>query len=236
MNGIAIRILCVVISLAAVCACGIPTAQYLGAPETASVDWTISPPTVTFAHNVTYNSGENFLGYEIYYKFYAYSTNPSQSTFATDLAVISAAAPGTGTYTVENRGFQRIWQADDTDGIPPLIVVASDDSATDFEVQLVFPDKASPLSPDPAAATFLDTTIELARTPESGVAGESFESDDISTDPNDSDVPPGIPSTDLAIHMGVVILAYGTDNTGGTFQPLYSNPAMVEEPLELLLK
>jgi hypothetical protein len=227
----------VVVSLAAVVSCGIPTTQFLGAPASSSVDYTVfSPPSVTFAHNVTDNSGENFLGYEIYYKFYALTVNPSQSDFGTDLSIIRAAAPGTGTSTVENRGFRRIWLADDTDGILPLVSVSSADAAIDFDVQIVFPDKASQLSPEPATATFLSATAELARQPAAGLAGESFESDDLSTDPNDSDIPAGIPSTDPAIHMAIVIFAYGTDNTGGTFQPLYSNPAMVDQPLEIILQ
>ena len=47
----------------------------------------------------------------------------------------------------------------------------------------------------------------------------------------------GIPDTDLVIHLGLVILAYGIDafSDNPTFQPLYSEPLTVYEPLEILL-
>ena len=56
------------------------------------------------------------------------------------------------------------------------------------------------------------------------------------TNPNDPDIPEGISPTDLRIHMAIVVLAYGTDYTGGTFRPLYSDPLIVEQPLEIILQ
>ena len=236
MTKTALRVLCAVTVAAAVASCGIPTTQYLGPVDADSIVWTASPATVTFEHNALDNSTENFLGYEIYYKFYAQTPNPTDGQFGTDLAVIDAAAPGTGLNTVLNQQFRRITGANTASVVAPLIPVDPSDSTGVFAISLIFPDKASQLSPDPTTAQYLAEVIELARQPDTGLFGETFESDDLTTSPNDADIPAGIPPTDLFIHMGIVILAYGTDNTGGTFQTLYSNPQMVLQPLEIILQ
>ena len=248
MNKIAIPIILFAVSCAAISSCGIPTTHFLGPPNQDTVSWSVfAPPSVTFAHNVTDNSGENFVGYEIYYKFYQHTANPSDGDFGDDYATLAAAAPGSGITTLQDSafGFRRIWKAGDTVVNLPLISINSTepptDPATPFDVESVFPDRISALSPDPAQAIFLDRTgensIKLVRDPEAapGPSGKTFESEDISTDPADPDIPAGIPPTDDRIHMAIVILAYGLDYAGGTFQPLYSDPLIVEQLLEIIL-
>jgi len=244
MERIAIRIPWLVAIFALVVACGIPTSPFLGSPDRDDVVWSIfAPPSVTFAHNVTDNSTENFRGYEIYYKFYQYTPAPLGGEFGTDHAVLDAAASGSGKSTVEAHGFRRIWEAGDIVGAPPLISIDPSESATAFDVQLIFPDKVSALLPPdpvlpPASAVFLGRNVELVRDPQAGTepTGKTFESDDLSTDPNDPDIPAGISPTDDRIHIAFVILAYGIDFTGGTFGSIYSDPFMVEEPLEIILQ
>ena len=250
MERIAIRIPWLVAILALVVSCGIPTSPFLGSLDREDVVWSVfAPPSVTFAHNVTDNSTENFRGYEIYYKFYQYTPAPLEGEFGADRAVLDAAASGSGKSTVEAHGFRRVWEAGDIVGAPPLISIAPSESATAFDVELIFPDKISallppdPVPPDPtipapASALFLGGNVELVRDPQGGTepTGKTFESDDISTDPNDPDVPAGISPTDDRIHIAIVILAYGIDFTGGTFGSIYSDPFMVEEPLEIILQ
>ena len=244
MNNTAIRSLWLAAIFALFSSCGIPTIQVLAAPEVVS--WTVAPPTVTFSHNVIANSTENFIGYELYYKFYQHTPNPSEGEFGDDLSILGGAVPSSGTAAVTGQGFRRIWKAGDTVANLPLISIQltepPTDPATAFEVDIAFPDRVSILFPDPAEAAFLDRTDEnstkLVRDPDvaPGASGKTFESDDIAIDPNDLDIPAGIPPTDDRIHMAVVILAYGIDYTGGTFQPIYSDPLMAGQPLEIILQ
>lgn len=229
--------------------CGIPTTEFLGAPDSTLTEYNVQTFQVTFPHNATDNSTDNFLGYEIYYKFYQFDADPLASAFGSDYAAISSAAPGSGIATVEGRGYHRMREslqtasAEETDQ-PPLIPVSASERATDFDVRLQFPDKPSASSPDPASAQALDdgvpigSEIRFARAREASPLETelSFESDDITIDPNDGDVPQGIPSRDSPLHMGIVILAYGADFTGGTFGTLYSSPLIIERPLEILLQ
>ena len=241
MSKIAIRIIWLAATFAVISSCGIPTTQFLGAPE--AVSSTVTPPTVTFAHNVTDNGtdpdkdieNEDFLGYELYYKFYQWMPNPVDGQFGADLSIINAASAGTGTVT--GQGFRRVWEADKTILQPPLISIDRSESGDPFDVVLIFPDKPSASSPEPAEAVFLSRSVQLARDPYAGAVRveRTFESDDISTDPPDPDIPASIPPTDPNIHMAIVILAYGADKTGGTFGPLYSKPVMVDQPLEIIL-
>lgn len=256
MNNIPVRIFWLVAAFAVISSCGIPTSgitRVLGAPEEDPPP-TVTGQTVTFRHNFTDNNIPDFLGYEIYYKFYPYLAVPADGGFGADLSVLRDAPPGSGTATVTGRGFRRIWKASDTVANLPLIPLDDGDpdtldptASTDFYVKILFPDRPSASSPDPAVAHFVDVnevrlfpdrSIEPVRDPAAapGPSGETFESDDISTNPNDPDIPAGIPLTDDRIHMAVVILAYGIDYTGGTFQPIYSDPLMLDQPLEIILK
>jgi len=229
-----------------------------------SIHGTVSSPQVGFAHNTIDNSdrNENFLGYEVYYKFYPFLPVPMEGDFGNDYAAVDGAAAASGKTTVEGRGFRRIWKAGDTVAYLPLIARDDRDPATEdadasdgFYVQILFPDRPSASSPYPATAHayFHDEdgvpvvdgegfpivkSVLLVRDPQAatGPSGKTFESDDIATDPNDLDVPAGIPPTDDRIHMAIVILAYGTDVTDGTFGPLYSKPIMIEQPLEIILQ
>lgn len=245
MNKVAIRVIWFVMPFAVISSCGIPTSQFLGPPDREDVSWSVfAPPTVTFAHNVTDNSGENFRGYEIYYKFYPYLPAPMDGEFGTDRTALNAAASGSGKSTLDALGFYRIFGRlpPEEDGeiveVPPLISIDQADSATPFPVELLFPNRVSVLSPDSARTLFLTSTVYLLRDQQAGtlLSEKTFESDDLSTDPNDPDIPAHIPPTDDRIHMAIVIMAYGTDFTGGTFESIYSDPLIVEQPLEIILQ
>ncbi len=252
MNNIAIRIIFLVATFAVISSCGIPTTQFLGPPDGDTVSWTVSPPTVTFSHNDAENSTENFLGYEIYYKFYQFLPDPMNGEFGSDYAALVGAAPGSGKTAVEARGFHRVFEAGDTVGDLPLVGIETPDPpidpSTKFDVEIAFPYRPSALSPAPALAVLLDRnaptgsdqlgSVQLVRDPlgGTGLSEKSFESDDISTAPPDLDIPLGIPQTDAVIHMAIVVLAYGIDYTGGNFETLYSDPLIIEEPLEIILQ
>jgi len=232
-------------------ACGIPTTEFLGPPDATATAYQANPPNVTFPHNTLDNSTDNFLGYELYYKFYAYSTDPNEGQFGDDYGVISTAAPGRGKITVEERGFHRIRKSLDSatpeeSNQPPLIAVDQADKTIAFQVVITFPDKPSASSPVPASvrAEVISTgdpvgeEIFIIRARDASAIEQplTFESDDISIDPPDADVPAGILTRATPLHMVLVILAFGTDYTGGTFQTLYSDPLMIENPLEIFLQ
>ena len=229
MKNTALLVLCLA-AILVMSSCGInPPTEFLGAPEIEFIKHSVfAPPSITFAHNVADNDVEEFLGYEVYYKFYQYSPTPASGGFGNDLATIDADfSRGPGNLLAA--GFRRVLDAD-MDMLPPLIKVDSDDAGTNFDVVLTFPDKA--VSPLPAKAEFLEAIVTLLRPPEvkPDFTESTFESDDMSA--GDLDIPTGIPPTDDRIHLGIVILAYGRDVTV-TFQPIYSEPLMVEVPLEL---
>lgn len=225
-------------ALVVLASCGIPTTSFIGPPKADDIQSTSTPPTVLFTHNAADNGTDDFLGYEVYYKFYRSEPDALNAEFGDDLQVVTDAAAVSGTGTLETRGFHRVWDAADDVGSLPLIPIASSESGDSFVVTLRFPDKASAASPEPAAAQYLGRTVYLSRDPALLPTGadRGFESVALHTDPPDGDVPPGIPGTDTILHVGIAILAYGADNTGGTFGILYSGPVMVGEPLELILE
>jgi len=229
--------------------CGIPTTEFLGAPDSTLVEYNVQLASLSFPHNNVDNTTDNFLGYELYYKFYEHSSQPLDNEFGSDLSAVNNSAPGSGKTTLDDRGFFRIRESVVT-GVPgevdqpPLLPVDSGDRTTAFEVRVKFPDV--PLSP---VAANLQThliadgsefgpEIELARAREASPLEIElgFESNDISIAPPDLDVPSGIITRDTPLQMAIVILAYGTNFTGGTFATLYSDPLMIELPLEIVLQ
>lgn len=237
-------------------ACGIPTIQYLGPPDPREVEvLSFAPPRVVFTHNTADNDTGNFLGYEVYYKFYSYQADYDQGPFGTDYDFFDTTASGAGISTIENRGFYRVSSLGETPGTtsPPLIEIPPDQTDVEFQVTLEFPNANAASNPEPARLSLIDpdtpgtvTAFELIRDPDlfAGLIDINFaedigfESDDISTDPNDPDVPADIPETDLYLHMGLVLLAYGSDYdnpSGATFGPLYSDPLMLDIPLRIII-
>ncbi len=210
-----------------VAGCGIPQITFLAPPQLGSVN--ILPPAVTFTHDPR-NDFEGFRGYEIYYKFYP-SVN-AQTQFTNDLSSIDVAGPQTVTSVLDQRGFYRIF-ASGRDTLPAIEISASERGlAFDVSIQFQFtttgePAKATWSATGPEAEELVrDQSIFEATEGEIGFPAPDLIPGAHPDLPDDSELDPP------AVDMAIVILSYGNDFE--TFSSVYSQPAVVDELLEIV--
>ena len=222
---------------AAVAGCGIPQISYLAPPIEGTTD--TLPPIVRFTHDplndrdtVTYG----FLGYEIYYKFYASAS--AQTQFDTDRASVEDAGPGTVVGVLGQRGFDRAYALDrptrpairvevpeptDPDD-PPLSVSVT--------IQFQFTSQADKhaeaqwtVGQAEVQSLIRDQDLLAAREPDLG-----FRIDDLEPGIHE-DLPAATALTGSTISMAVAILAYGIDYNA--FAPIYSTAIVADQLLEI---
>ena len=212
-------------------ACGIPQFIVLQQPEFVAVP--VLTNEIRLSHD-TANDVDDFLGYEIYYKFY--DPDGADSAFSIDEAAIAAVGPGTALSVLDQRGFNRVVSASNFDQIPTVPVSAVQRSQS-FTFDISFPNSAG----STAAATVgsasappidqeLVRDVSLVLTP-----GEGFVPGDLDyADPDVPDIDP--PPNDGTVPMAVVVVAYGVDFTNGTFSQVVSTPLVIPELLEIFFE
>ena len=225
-RSIAASLIAAAFALAA--GCGLPQFILLEPPISISIDELVA--SVTFLSNPE-NDPDSFLGYELYYKFYAPATLDAQ--FAADLSAISGAVAGSMPGVVTQRGFRRVIGAGQGGG-PPLIPIAPTDRGTSFPVRILIDNSVAELSDgiatwDPPSGPPLTVTLQRNL-----IAPKPFRPDAyVTSGPDrDADIPAGDYVGELA--LALVIVSYGVDFT--TFQPLYSQPVMTDRRLRLVIE
>ena len=212
--------------------CGIPQIIVLEPPLLVS-----PPPSltneITVAHSPE-NNVDDFLGYELFYKFYDPDT--SASGFSTDRVAIENASPGTALSVIAQREYNRVHAATDTNQIPVVQVSAAQRSQA-FELLISFPSNTG-ASPPAIVTSDSSPAIsqELLRDISVVVAvDEGFSAEDI--DLVDNDVPELVTAPDDSIiDMGLVVISYGVDFTNGTFAQVVSQPLVIPELLEIFFE
>lgn len=213
----------VLILLTVLSSCGIPEIVVLEAPDiTRTVR---SPATIDFEHS-TANDRDDFLGYELYYKFY----ETEDSVFANDRSALENASPSAATNTLASRGYRRVHALDDTNQ-QPVIAVSATERDSSFTLTVSYPPNVS--SDETAIATWETQVQNLARD-----LGLFPNNQDASFAPGDIELTdPDMPSFATApigtISMGLAIVAYGIDFTNGTFSAIYSEVVVVDRLLEV---
>ncbi|TVQ22578.1 MAG: hypothetical protein EA382_11875 [Spirochaetaceae bacterium] len=209
--------------------CGLPQFILLDPPTDFQVF--ALDASVTFFNNPE-NDPDSFLGYELYYKFYAPATVDTQ--FAADLSAIGGAAAGSMPGIVTQRGFRRVLGVGQGTS-SPLIRISATDRSSSFPITVLIDTNLAQLSAgvvtwDPPTGP--PVTITLLR---NLVTPKVFRPDTyVTSGPGrDADIPAGDYST-KDLPMALVVVAYGVDFT--TFQPLYSQPVMASPHLRLVVE
>lgn len=226
-----VRAFAVLLLSASFSTCGIPQFIVLQEPEFVAVP--VLTNEITLSHD-TANDVDDFLGYEIYYKFY--DPDGADSAFSSDEAAIATVGPGTAVSVLDQRGFNRVFSASDFGQIPTVKVSAVQRSQS-FTFDISFPN--SPGSTAAAAAVSTSTPPieqELVRDVSLVLTqGEGFAPADLDyTDPDVPDIDP--PPADDTVPMAVVVVAYGVDFTNGTFSQVVSTPLVIPELLEIFFE
>lgn len=201
--------------------CGIESIAFVEGPEPVLENTPLA--RITFDHNNSdANQSDDFLGYELYYKFY---DDAVIDPWEDDQDSILAEPIPTGTGRLTNRGYRRIIRGDQEEAIPAVLVT---NKGLSYNVQLDFFD--SPLDPtdDDATASWDDgtqTTIVLRRNAlADDVPGQEFKSFFGSFNEDDDDVDSDIEAAAASNDLGVAIYGLGYGIEGGTFHQLYSEP------------
>lgn len=208
--------------------CGIPQFIVLQEPEFVSLPSLTN--VITLGHS-TDNDIDDFLGYELYYKFYDPATAAVQ--FAADATSIGGAGPGTTLSVIGQRGYLRVFPSPDTGQIPSIQVSALQ-RAQDFTLDISFPVDDLDTTPARVDSTSSPPIDQILVRDVSTVTGldEGFTSVDLDFD--DADVPAiDPPPADGRVPMGIVVIAYGVDFTNGTFAQVVSSPLIIPELLEI---
>ena len=194
--------------------CGIDSFAALEAPDP---DFVIEPligeTRFIFDHN-TSNSGNDFLGYELYYKFY---TLDQESTRQSDVSAIEGTTvPGTS--TLVSRGYRRIRRPG---GERPVIGIDPADKPSDITITI---DMAANPYPevylDIYAPAWVDDLVrEVVEEGQTDPIEKGFL--DIDIVEGDSDVPSSYVNG-TSIDMAVFVIAYGID--AGDLREIYSGP------------
>ncbi len=207
--------------------CGLPQFILLDPPTDFSVDESFA--SVTFLNNPE-NDPDSFLGYDIYYKFYAPAEVETQ--FAADRSAIGGAAAGSMPGVVTQRGFRRVLGAGQGTA-SPLIAIAPTDRGITFPIRVEIitsqPSDGTVSWDPPTGPPVMLTLLRDLVTP------KLFRSDAyVTASPGpDADIPAGDYSAG-ELPMALVVVAYGVDFT--TFQPLYSQPVMANPHLRLVVE
>jgi len=203
--------------------CGIPEIVVLEAPE---ITRALSiPATVDFEHR-TANDREDFLGYELYYKFY--EPGNADQTFSSDRTAIESASPSAAIATLSSRGYLRVHALGNA-GQQPVIPVSAAQRTSSFLVSVEYP--ATDLTAESASAAWSSSTQELARDLSLFGETESFAPGDIDLD--DPDMPSDTTGATDTVPMGLAIVAYGIDYTNGSLSAVYSEIAVANTLLEI---
>ncbi|MFP4378338.1 MAG: hypothetical protein ACLFP4_14940 [Spirochaetales bacterium] len=205
--------------------CGIPQIVVLEAPEVTRA--LRNPATVDFEHPVE-NDRDDFLGYELYYKFYEPS-NPD-SAFSGDRSAIENASPSAVISTLTTLGYRRV-HALANGNQQPVVEVSAAERASQFTLTIDYPPNVT--STDTAAAIWSSSEEALAR--DLSLFGEtesaSFAPGDIEL--SDPDMPSDTTGAIGTIPMGLAVVAYGIDFTNNSFSAIYSRAAVADVLLEV---
>jgi hypothetical protein len=211
-------VLCVLVWLPLV-SCGIESISFVEGPDEPFNEDTLGA-TITFDHNNSFvNQSDDFLGYELYYKFYDDSViDPWED----DQNSILAEPIPTGIGRLTNRGYRRIIRGDQEEAIPVILVT---NKGLSYTIELDFFKSGGDTD---AVASWDDgtpTTIILRRnTPADDVPGQEFRSFFGAFDEAHEDVDSDIEAAAAANELGVAIYGLGYGIEGGTFRQLYSEP------------
>jgi hypothetical protein len=215
---------------AAVSSCGIPQIVVL---EPATVDDVISLPATVQIQHVTSNDREDFLGYELFYKFY----DPETSTedFDSDSLAIENASPSSVLSVLTQRGYWRVSAINNTTQQPTIRVTPSERSLA-FTITVTFPDNQLSTGEDALAEWSATTpnTEALGRDTTLFQLPETFQPNELDVEaPTDPDIPEGITDALGTLPMGMVVVAYGNDFTNGSFATVYSEPTVIPDLLDI---
>ena len=207
-----VLVLCAVSVLAG---CGIPALEALAAPVVLDADIPLPLETVvTFTNNPVNNKIE-FIGFELYYRFYADSgllindTDYIKASQTPDISALTA------------RRFRRIRFFDDD--AKPLIRVAAADKGMDFGVSIDFDTYRYPaVTVDAAASSALLSGNIVRYVKEEGgtdAVAKGFTSSDI--DEGDEDLPE---TSSAFVDMALFVIAYGYS---ADLREIYSEPVFL---------
>ncbi len=203
--------------------CGLPTISYLAEPLNAGLGL---GNTFHFTHDSTNNNTGDFLGYQVYYRFYDSSSASNLTTDQNDIE--SSTTPGIA--LIQSRGYRQILP-DQTAGLPvtpPLIPFTTAEKAQPIVVTLDFnPDITTPID---ATASTSDgvLTVKLKRNnpvypaPNTDTL-KSFLTNDYTT--VDNDIPPDVTLGSGSVTIALVVVSYGFDFA--SFTPMYSVPVFL---------
>jgi hypothetical protein len=216
--------------LAGLGGCGIPQFVVLEGPQLIAAPSLIN--TVSLEHD-TANDTDDFLGYEIFYKFYDPSS--SSAEFIDDSSAVEAAGPGILLSVLRQRDFYSVSAFPQTSQRPAIRVSATQ-RAQDFTFDIIFPDQPDDTSEAVVRSTSVPPINQLIiRDRSIGDPEEGFAPADVNL--SDVDVPDiDPPPSGGLIDMAIVVVAYGVDFTNGTFAQVVSAPLIVPELLEMFFE
>jgi hypothetical protein len=204
--------------------CGIPEIVVLEPPEITRV-LTI-PAAVDFQHSTT-NDREDFLGYELYYKFY--EPGNADQAFSSDRASLESATPSAAVTTLTSRGYFRVHALSST-GQQPVVPISAAERSSSFVVSVEYP--ATEFAVESASAVWEAKTQRLARDLSLFTETETFVPADI--DLTDPDMPSDTTGATSTLPMGLAIVAYGIDFTNGSLSAIYSEIVVADSLLEVI--
>ena len=229
--------------------CGLESIVFLEGPRNDTLLPTSADPAISFRISFLHNSSANnipeFLGYELWYKFYddlSGSGAGAGAPFDLDRAAITASPVVLGPSRLESRGFRRMLGP--VAGERPIIRLTDPEKADpSLRIYISFSPNIGIEPSDQAVATWpTDQAGATVRVLRRSVGGSSISerflpvdeewytpAGDFADIPALFAAPPGqtartieniISTTDLAI--GIFVIAYGQNLQ--TFQPIYSEP------------
>ncbi len=236
-------------------ACGLPSVPFLWPPENPGLEGVANQAILTFQHNPN-NDIDDFLGYDIWYKFYL-TTSAGEDLVRSDESAIDATPRSPGTGRLAQRGFRRaVALYRNPDGS----LVSYDDRRVHidlgpignrFTLEL---DLRQPFQrdPDPApedaeiVVTRVDTETVISglrrRHTTTSITDPGSADDGYPTFWNQNRIETGqhdiynsdlVPTESDTNELKIVLyaLAVGIDRTDGTFRPFYSEPLRLEEAI-----
>ena len=242
--------ICVMVPIAlSLGTCGLESIVFLEGPRTDTFQPSSADPAIlfqiSFLHNSSANNIPEFLGYELWYKFYDDAGGAgaiSGGPFDLDRAAITASPLVLGPSRLESSGYRRMLAANA--GERPIIRLTDPEKADpSLRIYVSFSPNAGIVPSDQAVVTWPTNqpgaTVQVLRR---SVGGSSISelflpadaerylpAGDFADVPSTFTAPPGnsarsiesvLSTTDLAI--GIFVIAYGQNLQ--TFQPIYSEP------------
>ncbi len=196
--------------------CGVQTYPYLAPPDDSGIDEPLENEKLFSFSNYTNNSANYFLGYELYYKFYA--SDIGASDYENEIEMIES----TPTFEkVTSLGYRRVYNRGDIYGVP-LLQIDSEIQGESFKIAIDFRFITESIFPQ---VTYIDSTTDIAR--------YIHKSDDVqaniynfnSENINDSfeDISSSIYSGDVdTLYLSLYVFSYGKYEV---FNELYSKAA-----------